>query len=186
MNDFNFDEESHVYTLNGNRLPSVTEIISKAGLSDCRYFTELGRLRGTAVHTAILFDIFDDLYFDGLHDIVKPYVKGWLRFKKDTGFIPDLRLSEKPQYHPLYLYAGKPDTAGLMNGRYILPDIKTGDSSTARFQTAAYAEFPEIKQFLPDRFDLRLYPNGSYKLNAHLNENDWPVFLNALMTVQSS
>lgn len=178
--DIKFDAERHIYTIGDRTLISVTTAIKNAGLIDVTWFTDEARERGKAVHEAIFLDIFDDLDFDDLHPIIRGYFDGWLKFKHDTGFIPVKHLCERPQYHPEFEYVGMPDLLGRLNGRYAVIDAKTGDASTAPVQTAAYEEFPMIKAFSPDRFSLRLYKDGKYKLNRHDSPNDFLVFLDCL------
>lgn len=180
-----FDEPSHTYTLNGIRLLSVTQTIVAAGRIDTRWFTPEAAERGRAVHEAVFLDIHDDLDRDDLHEIIKPFCMAWFLFRRQTNFKAIKSLCEKKQYHPVWYYAGTPDLLGFLNGKVVLIDVKTGDSPTAKYQTAAYSEFPAIKKLNPLRFDLRLYNNGSYKLNQHNGgANDFAVFLNDLRMVR--
>lgn len=185
-NELTFDEAAHVYRLNGTPLISVTTVLKKAGIVVADFFTEEGRLRGTAVHKAVFYDIHADLHLDSLHPMIRPYVEGWLKFKRETHFRPIKALCEVRHHHPLYFYAGTPDVVGWLNGRPALIDVKTGDATTARFQTAAYREFPKILALQPDRFDLRLKPDGTYRLNRHPNHNDILQFWDALKKVRES
>lgn len=181
MTDLVFDKESHTYRLGDRVIVSVTQAIVRAGLIDTRWFTEESRIRGTAVHEAVFYDIHNDLHVDSLHPVIEPYVRAWFAFKKDSRFSAIKELCEIRQWHPLYDYCGTPDIVGVLNGRIWLVDIKTGDCPTARYQTAAYREFPRIRALSPRRASLRLYPNGTYKLIPHADDvNDFAVFLDAL------
>jgi hypothetical protein len=180
MNSLEFDVDSHTYRLGDEILPSVTTIIKNAGLIDSSWFTEASAWRGSAVHEAIFFDIHNDLDISSLHKIVAPYVDGWMKFKRDTKFIPIVRLCERRSFHPVYKYAGSPDLVGILNGSPVLIDIKTGECPTAGIQTAGYAMFTEIAAFNPKRFSLRLKPDATYKLKPHTDENDFLIFLDAL------
>ena len=180
MNKLIFDKENHIYTLNGTKLFSVTQSLVQSGLIDTRWFTDEGRDRGKAVHEAIYLDLHNDLYVDGLHEIIRPYLDAWFKFKTEMRFKPILELCELKQFHPIYMYAGTPDSVGLLNGRHVLIDWKTGDASTAHLQTAAYKEFPRIKPYNPDRLSLRLYKTGKYKLIKHDDQDDFYNFLSNL------
>lgn len=182
---FSFNKENHTYTLGGVRLPSVTEILKFGGLGGSRYFTEEGRIRGQAVHHAVFLEIDGDLNYGALHPKIKPYVDAWLAFKKQTRFRPIRELCEGPQFHNVLLYGGTPDVVGYLNGRAVVLDVKTGDATTAKYQTAAYREFPRIAAFGPSRFDLRLRPDGLYRLNEHRGANDWAVFVAHLSQYRS-
>lgn len=180
-----FDKERHVYTLNDRELVSVTHSLQLGGLIDTRWFTDAARNRGVAVHEAIFLDIHGDLYVDGLHQIIKPYVEAWFKFKTDTRFKPIVEMCELRQFHPFYFYAGTPDCLGLLNGRTVLIDVKTGDASTAGIQLAAYSKFPRIMCYQPDRFSLRLKRDGSYSLKKHDDINDWPTFISNLEKIRN-
>lgn len=185
MQDLVFEKESHSYFVKGKNIASVTQVIQKAGLIDTQWFTDFARDRGSAVHEAIHLDIHNNLFYDGLHEVIKPYVDAWLKFKKDTRAVPILRLCEKPQYNPIYGYVGTPDYVGTLNSRYVLIDYKTGASPVAHIQTAAYSRFPEIMPYMPERYSLRLFNDGKYKLIPHKDENDFLVFLDCLQKIKA-
>ena len=176
-----FDEENHVYRWNDAVVPSVTQILKHGGIIDDRWYTDDARDRGVAVHKAADLHIRNNLDEGSIHPIVRPYFDGLLKFMKDTRFKPMLQFCEVRQFHPIYIYAGTPDFFGILNGRPALIDVKTGDArQSARYQTAAYANFPMLKAYSPDRFDLRLYNDGRYKLNPHPDAQDFNVFLSCL------
>lgn len=181
-----FDQPTHTYRLNGKKIDSVTQVMKLGGLIDDTWFTEFGKIRGTAVHEAVLFDIQCDLDLNSINEKIKGYVEGWFNFKRDSGISPIKELCEKRMYHPLYQYTGTPDIFCRLNGRYAVVDVKTGDTSTAAVQTAAYAEFPVLKGYVPDRFSLRLFPNAKYKLNHHNDRKDFLTFLQCLGMVKKT
>lgn len=87
-----FDELTHTYTLEGVRLPSVTQILQRAGLID---FSKIpgpillaARDRGAAVHRAIHYLNEGDLDPDFEHEFPEywPYVAAWINFVTATGF----------------------------------------------------------------------------------------------------
>lgn len=181
MSDLVFDKETHTYRMGGRVISSVTQAILKAGLIDARWFTEESRIRGTAVHEAIFYDVHNDLHKPSLHPVVVPYIEAWEKFKTQSKFKPMPKFCELRQWHPLYDYCGTPDLLGMLNGRVWLIDVKTGDCPTAGIQTAAYREFPKIRAFSPMRASLRLKPDGTYRLLPHENDaNDFAIFLQAL------
>ncbi len=184
MNELTFDKEKHVYTYDGKTVASVTHVLKASGLIDDRWFDDLSRERGKAVHKAVSLSLINDLDYAGLHAMIKPYVDAFLKFKSLVKFEPIIKLCERRQINLQYNYAGTPDIVCTLNNRPALIDIKTGASATARYQTAAYSEFQLIKCYRPDRFDLRLFPDGTYKLNRHDDPNDFNVFLSALNIVK--
>ena len=182
--DLQFDAEKHIYTLNGRQLVSVTQSLVLGGLVDPTWFTDFGRDRGTAVHEAVLYDVQADLDRASVHPAIRGYVDGWFRFLIESRFKPIPKFCERRQFHPLHFYAGTLDLWGLLNARHVIIDVKTGDASTAGYQTAAYSKFPAFMAYNPDRYSLRLYPDGRYKLNKHDDPNDWLVFLNNLERIR--
>lgn len=182
-----FRDEDHSYWLGDLRLLSVTEVLKLCGKVDTTWFTEQGRLLGQAVHEAVWLEIVDDLDYDGLHPLVRPRVDAWLKFRRECRYKPAVPICEKHMHHPQLLYGATPDVPGWINGRPAMPDVKNGDAKTADYQTAAYAELPEVVDFfgkVPDRFHLRLRPDGDYRLNPHSNPNDWLEFVKDLRSVR--
>lgn len=172
---FVFDEETHTYTLDGKILPSITQAISAAGLVDANWYTALGRFRGSAVHSATQLHDEDDLDESSLDEVygfepgeLEAYLEQWRKFREDYEFEPTL--IEKPLFHHVHLYAGKPDRAGFVkfNGRRTkcVVEIKTGASIGAtREQTAAQVNLLEGSATFT-RFELRV-TQERYKLTEH-------------------
>lgn len=178
-----FDPECHRYSLispgvSDVELISVTTAFKIAGLVDDTYFTQYGRDRGIAVHQAILYLMADDLYYDGLDAALRPYIDATIDFLKWSKFKPILHLCEVPNFHPIYLYAGTPDLVGLMNGRIVVIEIKSGGLGFARLQVAAYCEFPTIKKFKNvERYSLEVRADGTFRLKQYFGIDDFNNFL---------
>lgn len=120
-----FDEATHTYTIDGRRLPSVTEIC--APLTGGRYdnaAAAYAAARGTRIHE--LCALYD---FDALPDEIEvecvPYVRAWSDFCRD--WRPTWERVEW-QMHDVDGYAGTADRIGLINGRRVIVDIKTAAS----------------------------------------------------------
>lgn len=176
MPEFIFNDELHLYTLDGRSLPSVTGILKQEGFIDDTWFTEDARLRGTYVHlTCHLYDK-GTLDEDELSPALQPYLDAYILFKKETGF--QVNESEVPCYHPQYLYAGTPDKIGTMNGAAALIDLKSGDIQPwCALQTAAYELFyPNSMK----RFGVQLTSEGKYKMIPFTDRTDRNIFLSAM------
>lgn len=140
---FTFDETRHIYTLDGRVLPSVTGILEAAGLIDYSFIPPATRnmalARGSAVHLATAIDDEGDLDFEALDPALVPYVEGWRKFRRDTGFTPDQ--IEHRGFHRTHLYAGTKDRRGTFpdkSSKYDL-DIKCGKAQPwVWIQLAAY------------------------------------------------
>lgn len=105
-----FDEESHVYTYQGNRLPSVTGILKDEGFIDIAWYDEWSRDKGSHVHTAIEYDLTGELDEENLDDEIRPYLSAFRKFMAESGF--KVQRSEIPQMSTTYHYAGKSDLYG--------------------------------------------------------------------------
>lgn len=169
------------YFLNGEKLTRVTEVMVSAGLVSTDFFTEEGKMRGSAVHLACDFLVRKNLDWDSVHEKCFGYVKAAEKFLSAGIFLPIVELCDVRDFHPQYLYTGKPDWFGVLNGYHAIVEIKTGDSKTANLQTAAYAEMPLFKKYNPKRYVLELKKDGKFKLNKCESINDFAIFIKCLL-----
>jgi len=105
-----FTPEGHRYSLNGVALESTTGILAAEGFIDTRFYDEWSRDRGSMVHLATHYDDMGELDEDSLDPIIIPYVDGWRKFKRESGFV--VETSEVPMASKVYQYAGTPDVIG--------------------------------------------------------------------------
>jgi hypothetical protein len=174
-----FVPETHTYWWDGEWVPSVTSIIQAARLVDDTHFTAFARDRGTAIHAAIEYDIAGDLDEGTVDQWCLPYVEQFRHFRADTK-IRILR-SECRVYSKKYRYAGTFDLYGVVNGKRIIIDIKTGTvPRTVGMQTAAYFQAAKEQRLRPQaRYYLHLQPEW-YKLRECKDPMDLERFLDAL------
>jgi len=185
--------DDHKYYLGTEALPSVTQVLSDCGIIDSKWFSDAGAFRGSAVHSATAgydrmrkgeYIKFESLDWPGLLDEQAGYVKGYLAFVKDTGFVP-IEI-EKMAYHPVFRFAGTYDRIGKIGDRLILPDIKTGAKPKPnwwRLQTGGYKALVANEYPGAIRHSLRLKPNGTYDFSeGYLDDSDVTVFLNLATT----
>ena len=151
-----FDAATHIYKLNGVRIPGVTEVMKFAGLVDDRWFTEESSWRGTAIHLACELDDQDDLDPASVDEPVRLKLEGYRKFKKTMAFIP--KTIEEMVCGKIggMLVAGRPDRTGFLGLLPIVMDLKSGavPPQTA-IQLAAYSELTGIDQ----RVAVRLVDN---------------------------
>lgn len=165
-----FDAETHRYLLDGQRLPSVTQILQSAGLINYSYLPPDDRermmARGRAVHTATHFDDEGDLDEATISAEVGGYLEGWRKFRRDAAFIPEL--IEYRGCNQKLRFAGTLDRTGG-SGNHVGPkwlvDLKTGTALPfVALQLAAYASFfghPGAFR----RLSVELHPDGTYRLD---------------------
>jgi len=122
-----FDEEKHIYTVDGLEVPSVTEICSP--LTGIKYDTDMAALRlakarGTAVHEATEYDDLGCLYEEDIDFQYVDYINAWREFKRD--YNPTMLMSEFQMFS--YDFAGTCDRIANIDGCTVLIDIKTTSS----------------------------------------------------------
>lgn len=190
---FHFDDAEHAYTLNGRRLPSVTQLLEPlteyAGIP--RSILEQAAQRGDYVHKACEMYLWGTLDESALEDDYRPYIEAFKRFLSDTEFEPEV--IEQRVYHTKLLYAGTLDLGGILppsgkkrTPRRALIDIKTTFKLMRSVgpQTAAYADAwasmnPKELHF-EERYGLQLKKDGSYKLEPMRSASDMNTFISCL------
>ena len=180
-----FIEKTHQYYLGGTELSSVTTILNQ--LNDFGRIPpdvlERKRQIGTAVHKAAELDDAGNLDPDSIDPAVAPYLEGWRKFRRESGFVPEY--SEQRVYSTAYQYAGTLDRIGILNNELILLDIKARatDTPETALQTAAYAKAWEEMtgaNLMHRRYSVRLTQDGNYRLVPHAGLTDFTVFLSCL------
>jgi hypothetical protein len=172
-----FDVDKHRYSVDGQHMPSVTQILQEAGLVDTTWFTTEGRSRGTYV--ALMTEAYDmgTLQNPRVHPEMRAYLDAWIAFRGAMKF--DIVERERARYQPRMKYCGTPDLVGTYFGEWAIIDIKTGGKLPHYpIQTSGYQGFwaGRIGK-KPRRFCLYLKKNGTFKLQEHTNDqDDWQIF----------
>ena len=125
-----FDEEKHIYTVDGVRMPSVTEILApitaKTYGEISKEVLRMAADRGTIVHKAC-----EEIDY-GLETEVpveyEGYVEAYIAFLND--YRPDWSGIEQMVYNGDCGYCGTVDRYGMMLGSEWVVDIKTTTSPT--------------------------------------------------------
>lgn len=166
-----FDEATHTYSLDGKKLPSVTEIcglLNNWGDINPAILMQAAR-RGTVVHEYCeLVDYGVDE--DGIE--VEPelagYVIAYMRFLRD--YRPLWEMVEQKVYSDQFGFAGTLDRYGTIDGKPVLLDIKTSSSvnklqkiiwacQLSAYQLLLAKEGEEVK-----RWNLVLKKDGKYQI----------------------
>ena len=182
FDELSFEEERHIYRLNGIEIPSVSTIMKP--LSDSQYFgvdEEIMRRaaeRGTAVHNAI-----ENYLKFGIVDIspeYQGYMDAFLKFMEDFDVKP--LATESRVYHKTLRYAGTADMPAIVNGQVICVDFKTSASVNKMLtgiQLEGYAKAYESHGLNFDgKAILHLKKTGKYSW-VYYDKNDvesWEVF----------
>lgn len=180
-----FDEILHQYKLDGRPVPSVTKILSP--LVDFSMVApavlERKRTLGSALHKCIELYLLDDLEVSSIHEEVKPYFEGFLKFMAETKF--EIISAETQVYSKKLWYAGTFDLKGTIFGKRALIDTKSvavlGKSVGPQLAAYEYAH-NEInpKEKIQARFALWLKPDGTYRLPEYKDTRDYEIFKSCL------
>lgn len=188
-----FDPAEHRYFVGGVEVPSVTTILSAAGLSDFSMVNpdilQAACELGSNVHKICELYDQDNLDESSLDYGGRSYLEGWKLFRRDFE-IESFLISERPMLSTKYGYAGTPDRIAKMKGnrgkQVTVIDIKTGSARSIQTgpQLAGYAqlyrEFDRLPQGLNiHRLEVVLEP-GKYRVIPHIDPRHWNVFVSAL------
>lgn len=157
-----FNEEKHEYALDGEVLPSVTQILKAEGFIHHDFTDPRYAERGKAVHKATeLFDLgtLDESTVDTR---IQGYVQAWIKYRLDTNYMPDPSMIERRMYHPTLKYAGTIDRPGL--------DLKSGNPEPWHIlQAAAYEDLMLANTDIVSRGWNMIYlqDDGKYKIKPY-------------------
>ena len=161
MPDLMFDEALHIFTLDGRRIASVTQILKHF---IPRWNCDLFYLeRGTAVHKAT------ELYDKGTLDMnsvdpqIEGYLQAWIKFREDYRFIPSW--IERQAYHPVFLYAGIIDRIGDCKEGNCILDIKSSGTQS-KFDLLQLAGYSCLVS-APKTLNIYLQEDGRYKVKIY-------------------
>lgn len=196
-----FDPDTHTYSIDGNKIPSVTQILSE-WVEIPRYYVntftgamvrkdvfDAGGDHGTAIHTACNLILegggHDALDWEALNPELCHPLQQFERWLAD--YKPKIASVEEPMYSSKYGYAGTPDIAAKVQRKMAVIDIKTGAYSMAGPQTSAYEQlYKEASGHGRNmkRYVLYLPKTGDYKFIPMTNKNDWDFFRSRLFQYQ--
>ena len=191
-----FEKENHIYRINGNVVPSVTQTIGgwiKVGRVYVNTFTgaavpadlfEAAGAFGTDVHTMISYHITGDLDTDALGS---DFLAVLVQFERWVDTVkPEIIDNEVMLYSPRCQFAGTRDLKCIINKKLHIVDFKTGAYDMAGPQLAAYVQLDkenDKSRAIRHRSVLYLPKDGSnYKFVSFRDANDFPFFLSRLAT----
>ena len=161
-----YNDELHRYVRISDNvvIPSVTQVLSKVGISDVSQvppdLLEKARKFGSAVHAFCeITDKNEEYKYDAPASELFPCIMAWEQFKKDFNVqIIDI---EKMVYNEEYNYCGRLDRRALVNGKRTVIDIKTSTSyyPSTGVQLVAYMDDKD-----EDVMAVHLGQDGTYKV----------------------
>lgn len=183
----NFQRVGRCYTLNGVRLPSVSDVLRISGISDWSHvdpgILAAAAARGTAVHKCCEAIERETVDWAGIEPSHLPYIDAFMAFMDITGWESDLM--EEPLCSETLLVAGTPDRRGCFTKwegtpRAVL-DLKTGAPQPAHsIQLAGYKRLMPPEDPPLKRYGLYLSRDGSYQLKEYAGATDEKIFAAAV------
>lgn len=184
-----FYDESHVYELDGEEIPSVSELSRFASREIygeiAQYTLDNAAERGTKVHKACEnLDRYGDCEVD---ESIAPYVKAYLAFLND--YKPEWECIEKALASEEKRFAGTLDRVGkLNNGKTAIVDLKTSyavQKVLANIQLNGYEHLyhTNFGKRVDELYILHLKNDGTYKLIEFPHDTE---LLNACLTLHNA
>ena len=179
MSTLVFYDDSHTYTVDGQEVPSVSELtrfLTRELYNDApQYFLDQAAKRGTSVHKATeALDKFGTVEID---DEFAGFVKAYVSFLKEHDVSWDnieWPVCSKDNEMP---YAGTIDRVGTLDGKIVILDIKTTANISGLHKLCYTAQLNLYKLAVKEEkpveglWVLQLKKDGTYKL-IPLEENE--------------
>lgn len=178
-----FFDQGHKYTLDGEELPSVSELcrfISREIYESVSQYTlDRAADRGTRVHKSCeALDLYGKVE---VTDDIAPYVKSYLKFRQEHNV--QWEMVERSMHHPEDRYAGTIDRYGLLDGETAVVDLKTSYTVHKRLAVAQlnlYRRMLESGGKQPKRLVILHLTKDGYRLDEIERRDDVP---DALLTL---
>lgn len=186
--ELRFDSTTHTYTVDGRRVPSVTQVLELAGLVDKTWFTDFGRDRGTYVHQMLELDDQGDLDEGALDPQLVPHLTAW-RACCAAGRAAWTHIEHRMADATVGV-AGTADRIGTFAGALTIADIKSGHPEDyIAIQLGGYAYLAELTGTVPSakrvkRIGVFVRGDGSYRVIEYADRSDIDVFRAALVVAQ--
>lgn len=179
-----FFDSDHRYQLDGEDLPSVSELcrfISREIYGDvAQYNLDRAAERGTAVHKAT--ESLDKYGKIDVEDGILPYIQAYIKFRKEHKV--EWKRIEYATHHPTDKYAGTLDRVGTLDGKLVILDIKTSytiHTPLCSAQLNLYRRMMEANGDPVEKlFVLHIKKDGTYRLKEFQFDDAVPDGLLAL------
>lgn len=182
-----FFDQDHKYTLDGEELPSVSELcrfISREVYGGVQQYTlDNAAERGTAVHKACeALDLYGKVE---VSDDILPYLQAYIKFRKEHDVKWDK--IESAGFHETDRYAGTLDRMGTVDGNRCIVDFKSYYAFQKQLAIATLNLYRRIEEQHGDweadaLYILHLQKDGGYKLIPIDRNDEVP---NSLLTLHN-
>jgi hypothetical protein len=185
LNKLEFDNENHIYRLDGVAIPGYSQIAKKMGIANLdnipEYTLEQARQFGQAGHYATRLSDEGRLDEDSLSLPLIPCLKSYRDFLRCSNVEIIKEYIEKPICSFRYRFGTTPDRICLIRGELSVLELKFQEtiskatSIQTAFQKIAANEFYHIK--IKKRYGLQITLNGNCILHSYKDKNDEQVAL---------
>lgn len=157
-----FNADNHTYWRGSTRIPGVSEILKKVGLSkDYSGISPFYAERGKAVHLAIQYFLEKRLDINSLDEIIKPFFKAFLSYYyKDESRLGHILALEQPMASANYSFAGTPDlvTETIYDWKCSKEHDKVADLQGEFYKAIVFDRFGLMLPFIV----VELHEDGTY------------------------
>lgn len=179
-----FFDQGHKYTVDGEEVPSVSELcrfLSREIYGEVAQFRlDTAAERGTAVHKSC--ESLDKYGECEVNSNTEPYVRAYHAFRQENSV--EWEKIEFATHHPSEQYAGTIDRYGTLNGKRVILDIKTSYTIHKPLAVAQLNLYRRMMQFngfdVEELYILHLKKDATYKLQKFDFNDDIPIALIAL------
>ena len=182
---FTADEETRTFTNDGRKVVSVSNVLDLYFPFPVQFLPADAAINGTVRHE---FYNFIAQHPDQELEDPDPRIAGSIAsFRRFISEVKPVYVSGEVRYFDSVLgICGKPDLVAIISGRLAVLDYKPESKNKRTIaQTAAYAVMLRRNGVnVLDRYALRLYDDGKYRLDAHKDDGDlrrWPALVAGYM-----
>ncbi len=182
MDDFQFDEATHEYRVDGRIIPSVTQILQGCGISNYngidRDIVDHKAAIGKAVHLACEF--YDKGILESVPDLYTGYVEAYKRAVSDLSCKWDYIEHRRVATVDGMQFGMQLDRLGMIYGSTSLVEIKATATEEASWAVQLAGYHLGMEAYSMRRYALWLKPDGKYRLLEYKDKRDFKVFRQAL------
>lgn len=166
MAELVFDEAEHKYSLGGEELIAVSDILKEAGIVETRFFTKEGSDNGKRRHKICELYSLGTLDWGSVEPVDLPYLDGCIKFLEERRV--EVQYTEKMSYHRKYRYAGTADLLCAIDGAPWVIDYKTGKPARwHNLQLILYGLMFTAEGQKPNLGCVYLNDKGTYKFKEY-------------------
>ena len=181
---FTADEETRTFTNDGRKVVSVSNVLDLYFPFPVQFMPADAAINGTVRHQWFHAIAQGQEMENEPDPRISGAVAGFRRFMYE---VKPVYVSGEVRYFDSVLgICGKPDLVAIISGRLAVLDYKPESKNKRTIaQTAAYAVMLRRNGVnVLDRYALRLYDDGKYRLDAHKDDGDlrrWPALVAGYM-----